>query len=325
MRICLLGGAGYVGTELAVHLADKGHDVTVLDLFWFGDNLPRNKKIRKMHGDIRSETDLSRAMYNQEAVVHLACVSNDPSFDMSPKLGREINYDCFALCLRALKEHRVPKFIYASSSSVYGISDLKEVREDSPKDPLTDYSKFKLQCEMQLKAFGTGGVWTILRPATVCGYSRRLRLDLVVNILAMQAIEKRLITIFGRDQKRPNINIKDMVLAYDYILSAPDKSIDKQTFNVGFENLSLYQIANLVRNTFNKDVDIEEQTMMDPRSYHINSDKLLNLGFEPKYSIEEAVESLKEAFKCKLIKDPINNNYYYNFRRMKEIGLESPI
>lgn len=320
MKICVVGGAGYVGSVLVPYLLRKGHHVSVLDQFWFGDHLGKHERLTKWYGDIRNRRDLAKAFKKQDAVIHLACVSNDPSFDMNPSLGKAINYTCFRDMLTALQDNHIARFIYASSSSVYGVSPLKEVTEDSPKNPLTDYSKFKLACEKELHDYGMGGVWTILRPATVCGYSPRLRLDLVVNIFAIQALAQKRITLFGRNQKRPNINIKDMVRAYEFILDADETKVDRQIFNVGDENMRLIDIAARVQ-TIIPDIQIDLQEVKDPRSYHVNSDKIAELGFTHTSSITHAIMSIKEAYEEEGLKDPINNPQFYNIKRMKELGL----
>ena len=322
MKICITGGAGYVGSALVPHLLKSGHDLTVLDTFWFGDCLPKeNNKLTKIRGDIRNRNDLIRAFKKQDAVIHLACVSNDPSFDMNPNLGKEINYTCFKELLSVLSQENVARFIYASSSSIYGISDLDHVSEEAPKNPLTDYSKYKLACEAWLKSYGTGGVWTIIRPATVCGFAPRMRFDLVVNILTMQAIVKRKITLFGKTQLRPNIDIRDMVLAYDFALNKNPKYVDQKTWNVGFENLSLLQIANLVKSVVGSNIQIVEEPTNDPRSYHICSDKILDAGFKPLHTIKGAIKSIQSAFDDGKFFDPIDNDAYYNIKRMKKLEL----
>lgn len=320
MNICVVGGAGYVGTELCASLC-KNHDVTVLDCFWFGDHLPNG--INKIKGDIRNRQDLRRAFNGQDAVIHLACVSNDPCFEMNPGLGKEINYDCFKDFCSELSHANVRRFIYASSSSVYGISDLDQVTEDTPKNPLTDYSKYKLACETWLKSYGMSGVWTILRPATVAGYGKRLRLDLVLNILSIQGIVSKNIKIFGGDQKRPNINIKDMVRAYEWVLGADERLIDQKTYNVGFENKTVYQLANTVKLALNDNsINIETILSTDNRSYHINSDKILGDGFVPKYNLKDAILDIQEAYDCGLIPHPFSATNYYNIRCMQELGLK---
>jgi len=318
MKIAITGGAGYVGTVLSHKLLLNGHDVTVLDTFWFGDHLLNNKKITKIQGDIRSIDDLRAAFSGQDAVIHLACVSNDPSFDMNPGLGKEINYTCFKDLIKVVNECNVKRFIYASSSSVYGISDRPDVIEGSPKSPITDYSKYKLACESWLQSYGTGGAWTILRPATVCGYSPRQRFDLVVNVLTIQAIVNKRITLFGREQLRPNIHIDDMCEAYIAILNANEKDVDRQVFNVGFENKSLFHIAEQIREVI--PCQIEDRPVVDRRSYHVNSNKISSI-FKPTFGITEAIDDILGAFRKDLFKDPINNSIYYNIKRMKELGL----
>lgn len=319
MRICVIGGAGYVGSALVPHLLSKGHEVTVMDLWWFGDRLQSHPNLCKTMGDIRKKEDLRRCFERQDAVIHLACVSNDPSFEMNPQLGKSINFDCFQDCLTILQEKHVGRFIYASSSSVYGVSALENVTEDSPKNPLTSYSDCKLKCEEMLEKFGMGGVWTVVRPATVCGYAPRLRLDVVINILTMAALTKKKITVLGGDQKRPNINIKDMVLAYDTILEAPEKEIDQQIYNVGFENKTIYQLANLVKLTLmDGSIEVVTEPTNDNRSYHVNSDKISHI-FKPKFDIGEAIHSLSEAYDMSLFRvDDVRN---YNNKQMKALGL----
>ncbi len=320
MKIAITGGAGYVGSMLVPHLLRQGHWVTVLDTFWYGDHLDTHVQLRKIKGDIRNRLDLKEAFKGKDAVIHLACVSNDPSFDMNPGLGKDINYSCFLDIIRTVDHEKVEKFIYASSSSIYGVSEDKDVKEDSVKKPLTDYSKYKLACENQLRSYGTGGDWTIIRPATVCGYSKRMRLDLVVNILTMHALAKKKITLFGQDQLRPNINIHDMVAAYDFVLSANPKRVRAQTFNVGFENLSLLEIGQLVKDTIgDSKVQISLEPTNDPRSYHINSDKILEAGFVSRHTIREAIMSIQKQFAT--FHSPLENSEYNNIKRMKELGL----
>lgn len=318
MNVCVVGGAGYVGTSLSTSLSLE-HKVTVLDTFWFGDHLPEH--VKKIKGDIRKRSDVRRALEGQDAVIHLACVSNDPCFEMNPSLGKDINYECFKDFLNELQHAHVKRFIYASSSSVYGVSDLPQVIESSPKKPLTDYSRFKLACEIELQTYGMGGVWTILRPATVAGYSRRLRLDLVLNILTMQAIRDKKIKVFGGAQKRPNINISDMIRAYEWVLASDERLVDQKIYNVGFENKTVLELAQVVKRVVNDDsIEIEIVPSLDNRSYHINSDKILDDGFKPKNSLANAIHSIVEAKECGLIKN-WDFSQYYNIKKMQELGL----
>lgn len=320
MRICVTGGAGYVGSALVPALLAGGHEVTVLDTFWYGDHLPQHANLRRFIGDIRDWATLARVFYRQDAVIHLACVSNDPSFDMNPGLGKSINYECFKDMLSALKEEKVARFIYASSSSVYGVSDLERVIETSPKNPLTDYSKFKLACELELQTIGTNGCWTIVRPATVCGYAPRQRLDLVVNILTAQALVNGKMTIHGGPQMRPNINVRDMVRAYEHILDMPMGRVNEKTFNVGFENKSLIEIGKAVQAVIGGEMVIQD--VIDQRSYRVDSKKIKDeLGFVPEHSISEAIGSIGAAFRKGRLTDPLTNPNYYNIKKMRELNL----
>lgn len=322
MRIIITGGGGYVGSALVPKLLARGHQVTVLDTFWFGDCLGEDPNLFKIRGDIRIRSDLRAAFHDQFAAIHLACISNDPSFDMNPTLGKSINLDCFPMILQEIKSSSVKKFIYASSSSVYGVSELQDVTESSPKKPLTDYSKFKLECEEQLARSNKNfPQWTIFRPATVCGYAPRQRLDLVVNILTMQALVNKNIMLFGRDQKRPNIHVEDMADAYLWALEANPKVVASRIFNVGFENYSIRDLAELIVKELGGGIKIHEWPTKDPRSYHINSDLIGSAGFKPANSIQGAIRSLARAYNEGRFKDPLSNPEYQNIQRMKELQL----
>ncbi len=329
-KVAITGGAGYVGSMLVPYLIDRGYEVTVLDTFWYGDDvypqLKDRSKLRKVKGDIRNPSDLDKAFAGQDAVLHLACVSNDPSFDLQPQLGKTINYDCFKDIMDTVKSCGVKRFIYASSSSVYGVKDTPNVTEEATCEPLTDYSKFKLMCEEDLKRADMGATeWSVIRPATVCGYGPRLRLDLTVNILTISALAKKKITVHGGKQLRPNLNIKDMIRAYGVFLEAPKEQIHQKIFNVGFENRSVGDIAEMARRVVNDStVDLVVEPTHDHRSYHVNSDKVAReLGFKPEYTIEEAIQSLVTEWKKGGINDALTNSMYYNIRRMKELNLEN--
>lgn len=323
MKIAITGAGGYVGSSLVPHLLKKGHKITAIDTFWFGDTLNAHHSLKKVKEDIRNQRAMENAFKDQEAVIHLACVSNDPSFDMNPKLGRDVNYLAFRPLIQAVKNMEVNRFIYASSSSVYGVKNEENVTEEMKCEPLTDYSKYKLACELELKSFGMGGAWTIIRPATVSGYSPRMRFDLVVNILTLDAIKKKKITVHGGFQMRPNIHVKDMIMAYEMVLDAPEQKINQQTYNVGGENYSLEQIAHTIKDVLKDDeIQIVREESKDPRSYHINSKRILNdLGFECQRSIPAAVNSIKDALTFDMLKDPANNSNYYNIIKMRELGL----
>ena len=322
-KIFITGGAGYVGTVLTEMLLKKNYQVTVLDLMIYGDNIENNNKLNKIYGDIRNVELLKKVLPGHQIVIHLACISNDPSFELNPTLGKSINYDSFKDLLNISKKSGIHKFIYASSSSVYGIKKEKKVVEDMQLEPLTDYSKYKALCEeILIKDKSKNFVKIILRPATVCGYSKRQRLDLVLNILTNLAYHKREIQVFGGSQLRPNIHIKDMCKAYISLMEAPSDLVNNQVFNVGFENFSVAELASMVKSNIGNDVKIIEKTTIDMRSYHVSSDKIKKLiKFNTEKSLVDAVIDLKKVFELKLLNDPLNNENYFNIKKMQKINL----
>jgi len=326
MNILITGGAGYVGSALVPSLLSKGHQVTVYDLYLYGDvfNSINSPLLTEVKADIRDKEKLVRAAQNADALIHLACISNDPSFELNPNLGKSINYDAFFNVLAAVKQNKVSRLIYASSSSVYGIKEELNVRETSSLKPLTDYSKFKAECEKVLQETEFPDTTAVtIRPATVCGYAPRLRLDVVVNILTINALVNKKIKIFGGSQLRPNLNIKDMVRAYELLLTAPPQKIDKEIFNAGYQNLPVSEIAESVKQVIGDDsIALETIPTEDNRSYHINSDKISQtLGFLAQHTVEEAVQSLCVAYKENQLVNPLNNSNYYNIKRMQEVNL----
>ena len=313
-----------MGSALVPHLLDRGYQVKVIDLFLFGRDVfsavQNKRRLTCVQADMRNEQALRHELKGMDAVIHLACVSNDPSFELDPELGKSINYDSMPGLLRAAESCGIKRFIYASSSSVYGVKDAPDVREEAVCDPLTDYSKYKLLCERLTREYcGDKIEYVIVRPATVCGYSRRLRLDLSVNILTIHALVKKEITVFGGKQLRPNINIKDMVEAYALLLEAPREKIHGQIYNVGTDNLTVMEIAEKVKKQIGDEaVTLRIQPTNDIRSYHVNSDKIQRiLGFRPRYNVEEAIQSLFEAYRAGKIEDPLNNPLYYNIKTMQ--------
>lgn len=325
--VLVTGGAGYVGSRLVPKLLEAGHRVTVLDLFIYGDHVfngvSDHPRLRQVKGDIRDSKAVKDALKGCDAVIHLACISNDPSFELDPALGRSINFDCFRPLVRAAKEAGVRRFIYASSSSVYGIKDEDDVTEDLPLKPLTDYSKYKAMCEEVLEQEREPGFVTLtLRPATVCGYSPRLRLDLTVNILTNHAVNNGKITVFGGEQQRPNIDIEDMTDLYVRCLEWPDELIDGKVFNAGYENHTVRELAELVRSQVGTGVSIVTTPTNDHRSYRVNSDKIAReLGFRPRRTIEDAVQGLVAAFAAGKVPNAMTDDRYYNVKRMQAIAL----
>jgi nucleoside-diphosphate-sugar epimerase len=325
-KVMVTGGAGYVGSSLVPKLLAAGYEVTVLDLYLYGDvfaNLKSNPRFTEIKGDLRNAADVKRALAECSAVIHLACISNDPSFDLNPDLGRSINYDCFRPLVKASKDAGVKRFIYASSSSVYGIKSDVNVTEELPLEPLTDYSKYKAMCEDVLEQEREPGFVTVtLRPATVCGYAPRLRLDLTVNILTNHAINNGRITVFGGEQLRPNLHVEDMTDLYLQLLEAPDEAINGKIWNAGYHNLKVRDIADMVRDEIGKEVDIVVTPSDDNRSYHVSSEKIKrDVGFSATRSVSDAIVDLKQAFDLGNVPDSMTNDRYYNIKRMQALKL----
>jgi nucleoside-diphosphate-sugar epimerase len=324
-KILITGAGGYVGAKLVPALLEKNYSVTALDLFIYGKEvLDEHNNLKVVVDDIRNTNILNEVLPGHDAVIHLACISNDPSFELNPQLGQSINLDAFEPMVQIAKKSKVQRFIYASSSSVYGLKSEKNVTEEVSLEPLTDYSKFKVECEKILKPFNSEDFTTVtIRPATVCGYSRRQRLDVVVNILTNLAFNKREISIFGGKQLRPNIHIDDMVRSYILMLEAKKDDISGEVFNVGYDNLSIENIATKVKNIVGEDVMLKTTPTDDNRSYHISSDKIKKqLDFSPMFGVEDAIRDLKSAFEKKLLPDSLSDDVYFNIKRMEKIKLK---
>jgi nucleoside-diphosphate-sugar epimerase len=329
-HVLVTGGAGYVGSRLVPQLLNLGYRVTVYDILYFGDDfLPKdNPNLTIIQGDIRDTDKIGKAFQDVDAVINLACISNDASFELDENLSTSINLDAFEPMVAAAKAAGVKRFVYCSSSSVYGVSDAPEVTEDHPLVPLTLYNKYKGMCEPLLfKHQSPDFVCVTIRPATVCGHALRQRMDLSVNILTNHAVTNGKITVFGGSQLRPNLHVADMCDLYQLLLEVPDEKIAGQTFNAGYENQSIMDIAQIVKSVVEDvfpekgEIDIVTTPTDDVRSYHINSDKIRDvLGFAAKRSIEDAVRDLCEAFKAGQLPDSMGNDWYYNVRRLKSLN-----
>ena len=323
-KILITGGAGYVGAVLVPHLLKKGYTATVLDLMIYGEDvLPSHLNLNAVKGDIRDRALLRKIIPGHDAVIHLACISNDPSFELNPALGKSINFDAFRPLVEISKNNGVQRFIYASSSSVYGIKDEPNVHEKMTIEPLTNYSRFKADCEKILAEYQSEDFTTVtIRPATVCGYSPRQRLDVVVNILTNLAYHNRKISVFGGDQLRPNIHIKDMVDAYMALLTVSKEKIAGKIFNAGYENQTVKELAETVKSVVGEDVNLITTPTDDNRSYHISSQKIKDeLGFETTHTIREAAEDLCKAFDKGLLPDSLEADIYFNIKRMQSLNL----
>ena len=332
-RVLVTGGAGYVGARLVPAMLDAGYRVRVLDLYLYGDDVLADVKdhpgLEEIKGDIRDQALLTNLMQGCDAVIHLACISNDPSFELDPTLGRSINFDAFAPLVDIAKAAGVKRFVYASSSSVYGLSDAPDVTEDHPLNPLTDYSKYKAACEpILLEQASPDFVPVILRPATVCGYSPRQRLDVIVNILTNHAVHNTRVQVFGGDQKRPNIHIADMVEAYLLMLALPDAQVASKTYNVGYDNMSVRAIAELVRQEVaaaypERDApELVVTPTQDNRSYHVSSAKIADeLGFVARRSVADAVRELVDAFQDGKLPNALDDPRYFNIKTMQAVAV----
>lgn len=332
-RVLVTGGAGYVGAVLVPRLLQAGHAVRVLDLCVFGhESLAQVRgtaQLEEVDADLRDETALGQALDGIDTVIHLACISNDPSCELDPALTREINYDAFEPLVRLSREKRVERFIFASSSSVYGISDAPQVTEDHPLKPVSLYNQYKGMCEEVLFRYQADDFTTVaIRPATICGTSPRQRLDLTVNILTAHAVERGEITVFGGAQQRPNLHIDDMIDLYEMLLQLPADAIAGQAFNAAYRNHTVAAVADIVKTVVERElpergaVEIKTTASNDPRSYHVCTDKIRDrLGFVPKRGIEDAVGDLIGAFRAGRLPDALTDSRYYNVKRMKEIQL----
>ena len=326
-KIFITGGAGYVGCRLVPFLLEKNYNVIVYDIMFFTSHfLPKHKNLEIVEGDIRDLKKVTKFLKGCDIFLHLACISNDHSFVLDEKLSTSINLDAFEPLVKIAKKNGIKRFIYASTSSVYGISDAKNITEDHPLLPITLYNKYKGMCEpLLLKHTDNQFEGVIFRPATVCGYSPRQRLDLSVNILTNLAINKNKITVFGGDQLRPNLHILDYCDLVLLLVESKSELIKNQIFNVGYENLKIIDIANKVKSTVSKNfpelknIKIITTKSDDKRSYHIHSGKIKKvLGFKPKRSIEDAIDELCYAFKNNFIKKPYDNDIYFNVERLRK-------
>lgn len=319
MNILLTGGAGFLGSLLTPTLLEQGHSVAVLDWFLYGDTLQEHRHLIKVKGRVG---DIGPALlHGHDAIIHLACISNDPSFALNPALGAA-DLDATEHLVELAQKVGIPRFIYASSSSVYGAKpDDVEVTEDLPLEPQTGYSLIKAQCEKVVLQANGRMVTTALRPATLCGYAPRLRLDVVVNAFASQAYFNRAITVQGGNQYRSHLHLRDMVRAYVLMLEAPAEKIAGHVFNVSTENTTVLDLALRVQAIAGGALEIDTQAL-DYRSYRLNTDKIAKaLGFTPSFTIDQAIAELVEAFKAGLVPDAMTSPRYYNVKQIQACHL----
>lgn len=313
MRILVTGACGYKGTVLVPKLLERGHEVVAFDIQWFGNYLRPHPALTVVQGDVRNDSEIN--LDGIDAIIHLSSVANDPCSDLDPKLTWEIS--CLATMQLADKASRmgIKRFIYASSGSVYGVTDEPRVTEDLPLFPLSEYNKTKMCGERIVLSYSQDMVTQIVRPATVCGYSPRMRLDVSVNLLTMAALTKGKITVLGGAQVRPNIHIDDITDLYIFLLDNPQHT---GVYNAGFENISIMDIARMVAE--HVDAEIEVLPSNDPRSYRVNSDKLLATGFRPKKTVEDAIKELVGLYRQGVL---VEADQFHNLKWMMRTVVDS--
>jgi len=313
MKILLTGGCGYVGTLLTEALLQDDHEVRVVDAQWFGNFLSPHPRLDLIKEDIRN-LDVAW-LEGVDVILHLANVANDPSVDLDPTLSWEVNVLAAQQLADFAVRAGVRQFVYASSGSVYGVKEEEKVTEDLPLVPISAYNKTKMVAERVLLSYSDQMAVHCIRPATVCGLSPRMRLDLSVNLLTMQALANGRITVFGGDQTRPNIHVQDLVNVYRHFIH---QDLPTGCYNAGFENLSILEIAKNVSNVIPAEIIVSESN--DPRSYRICSDKLLATGFVPNRSVQYAIEEIVEAFESGKLQD---GDQCYNVKWMQQTLLEA--
>lgn len=311
MKVFVTGGCGYKGTVLVPKLLERGYKVQVLDTQWFGNFLSAHPNLTITKGDVRNIDSID--VQGVDTVIHLSSVANDPCGDLDPKLTWEISaLATMQLADKAVRQG-VKQFIFASSGSVYGVKEEDQVTENLELKPISEYNKTKMVSERVLLSYQNDMTIQVIRPATVCGISPRMRLDVAVNLLTMQALEKGKITVFGGNQARPNIHMDDITDVYLHFLDHPEHT---GVFNAGFENITILDIANLITKYLPVEIAVTESN--DPRSYRINSDKLLATGFTPKKTVEHAIQEIIESYRSGDLKD---EDQFYNLNWMQKTGV----
>lgn len=321
-KVLVTGGAGYVGSVLVGKLLKNNYKVRILDLFLYDPDClniyKNNPNVEIVKGDIRNEKIVSKCLDNIEYIIHLASISNDPTAEMDEAITKSVNYDAYDVMLNLSKKKRIKRFINASSSSVFGIKEEENVTEELEPEPITVYSKYKALSEKLVNAASSQDFITVnIRPATICGFSPRQRFDLTVNVLTKSAIVNSKMIVHGGEQMRPNVTMEDITDLYIEMLRINPELINGETFNFGFENLRVIEIARTIQNTLDIQSDIEIQPVIDRRNYHISSQKIIQkLGIYPKYTIKDMVKQLEIAFKQNAFTNP-EDEKYYNIKKMR--------
>ncbi len=311
MKILITGASGYVGSVLTEYLLGKKFKVIALDTQWFGINLKKNKNLKIVKKDYReiNKKDLNKV----DSVIHLANIANDPGAELNPQLSWNINVLGAMKLAEKCKSNKVKQLIYASSGSVYGVKKEKKVTENLSLVPISLYNKTKMIAERVFLSYSKYMKIHIIRPATICGYSERLRLDVSVNMLTYQALKFKKITVLGGKQIRPNLHIQDMVRIYEHFLK--NKKLPNGFYNAGFENISIINLAKKIKKKLNCKIIIKKSN--DPRSYRLNSDKLIKTGFKQKFFTDDGINEIKEKLKLQKV-----NKNNFTVQKMKELSLD---
>ena len=312
MNILITGGCGYVGTVLTETLLNDGHKITVIDTQWFGNHLKEHPNLINIKGDIRNIESIN--LEKIDTILHLANIANDPAVELNPTLSWEVNVLAAQQLADKAIRNGVKHFVYASSGSVYGVKDEPQVTEDLSLVPISVYNKTKMVAERVLLSYKDKMQVHCIRPATVCGMSPRMRLDVSVNMLTFQALKNKKITVFGGDQTRPNIHMKDMVRVYQHFVN--NSNIESGCYNAGFENISILQIAEMVKSKLGAEIIVSDSN--DPRSYRQNSDKLLNTGFKQEYGVDYAINEIIDAYNDQKL---VESDSCYTVKWMKNLNL----
>ncbi len=314
MKILVTGGCGYKGSVIIPLLLKEGHEILNIDTQWFGNYLDDHINLTNIKLDIRNIN--CEMLKNVESIIHLANIANDPAVELNPTLSWEVNVLAGQQMVDKASRMGVKQFIFASSGSVYGIKEEEKVTEDLTLVPISVYNKTKMVAERVFLSYANQMRVHCIRPATVCGVSPRMRLDVSVNMLSFQALSKGIINVFGGSQTRPNIHINDIAAIYKHFLEHPE--IPNGCYNAGFENLSIMEIANMIKESIGAEINITESN--DPRSYRVDSQKLLDTGFKPKYTVQDAINQIKNAYERKELED---KDEFYTVKWMKKLNLES--
>jgi len=315
MNFLVTGGCGYIGTEITDYLLSKNHKVTVIDNLWFGRNHAKHINLKIIKEDVRNFDKIN--IKNIHTIIHLANIANDPTVELNPTLSWETNVLASKIIAEHAIKNKVKKIIFFSSGSVYGVKKEKKVTEDLKLNPISIYNKTKMIAERVFLSYKNKIDIKCLRPATVSGFSKRLRLDLTVNKLTFDAFYKKKIFVEGGSQIRPTVNLKDIIRVVDHLLFNK-KKLKHNIYNMGFENLSIMQVAKRIQKKTGAKLIIKKK--IDIRSYRQDSSRLIKTGFKPRFSIDDSIDELIFQFSQTKPNQFGKNNF--NLIKMKKLNVK---